>query len=405
VRIPILASGAVTLALNSAGAYAPVVSETAPSADLLTLDTHMDTPLNFDRPGWDIMDRHRVEDHSQVDYPRMIDGKLKGGFFAIYVPQGPRTLEGNLAARDAALQRVTQIREMVAKHPDHFELALSADDANAIVSRGKLVVFISIENSYPLEQDLSLMSAFWALGVRMIGPVHAKNNDFADSATDEAEWHGLSTLGKRFVAEANRLGLVLDASHASDQVLDQMILLSKTPVILSHSGCKAVFIHPRNIDDARLKSLAASGGVIQINSLGASLSPLPENTARKSAIKALMNEAAASPMTPSRQQALSAQYLAIDAKYPAAQATFGDFMRHLLHALRVVGVDHVGIGADMDGGGGVSGMEDVAAYPRITDALLQAGYSRADLQKIWGGNILRVLRQVELYRDSAVSRP
>jgi len=386
------------------------LSLTAPQAEprpeqfdpdaLLTLDTHLDTPANFARPGWDIMDRHKTEDHSQVDYPRMIEGALKGGFFAIYTPQGPRTLEGDRAARDAALLRAAEIREMVAKHGDKFELALKADDAAGIVSRGKLVVFMSIENSYPLEADLSLMSTFQKLGVRLIGPVHVKDNGLGDSATDAPEWHGLSPLGKQFVAEANRLGLLLDASHASDDVLDQMISLSKTPVILSHSGCKAIFDHPRNINDTQLKSLATSGGLIQINSLSAYLVPMPKNRAREAAMAELMKRVEASQLTPELEQTLGAEFTAIEAKYPEPQATFADFMKHLLHALEVAGVDHVGIGADLDGGGGVVGMEDVTGYPKITAALLKAGYKRNDLVKIWGGNVLRVLRQAEAYKAS-----
>jgi membrane dipeptidase len=264
-------------------------------------------------------------------------------------------------------------------------------------------VFISIENSYPIQGDLSLMSTFQTLGARLIGPVHFRDNDLADSATDAPKWHGLSPLGRQFVAEANRLGLVLDASHVSDDVLDQMMALSKTPVILSHSGCKAVNDNPRNIDDVRLRALAASGGVIQINSLSAYLIPTPKNPAREAAMAALMKEAQGGQMDAARQSALEARFAAIEAKYPEPKATFDDFMKHMLHALKVAGVDHVGIGADMDGGGGVVGMEDITGYPKITAALLAAGYTREDLVKIWGGNVLRVLRAAEAYKASLVA--
>jgi membrane dipeptidase len=390
----------LTLAAQAAAAQAVTPAEAAAiHARLLTLDTHLDTPANFSRPGWDMMDRHTVAERSQVDYPRMVEGGLKGGFFAVYTPQGPRTTEGDHAARDAALIRAMEIHEMVARHGDHFALAFKADDAAAIMAKGKIFVFMSIENSYPLEGDLSLMATFQKLGVRLIGPVHFKDNDLADSATDAPEWHGLSPLGKTFVAEANRLGMVLDASHASDDVLDQMIALSKTPVILSHSGCKAVFDNPRNIDDARLKALAASGGVIQINSLSSYLIPTPKNPDRDAAMAELRKKAAGA-STPEQQSALEAEFMAIEAKYPEPRATFDDFMKHMLHALAVAGADHVGVGADMDGGGGVTGMEDIASYPKITAALLAAGYSQADIAKIWGGNVLRVLRQAEAYKAS-----
>jgi membrane dipeptidase len=396
----VLSASAAAQAQTSAPPSAVPAAAMAIHDSLLTLDTHLDTPANFARPGWDIMDRHKIADRSQVDYPRMVEGGLKGGFFAIYTPQGPRTPEGDRAARDAAITRGVEIREMVARQGDAFALALRADDAAKIMASGRRIVFMSIENSYPIEGDLSLMSAFQAMGVRLIGPVHFRDNDLADSATDKPEWHGLSPKGRAFVAEANRLGLVLDASHASDDVLDQMMALSKTPVILSHSGCKAVNDNPRNIDDARLRALAASGGVIQINSLSAYLIPTPKNPAREAAMAELMKRAEGGHLTAEQQGGLEAEYAAIEARYPEPRATFDDFMKHLLHALQVAGVDHVGIGADMDGGGGVTGMEDITGYPRITAALLAAGYSRDDLAKIWGGNVLRVLRQAEAYKAS-----
>ncbi|HEX4354476.1 MAG TPA: dipeptidase [Polyangiales bacterium] len=373
---------------------------------LLTLDTHLDTPANFAAADWDIMQRHEyAQDLSQVDYPRMVSGGLDGGFWAIYTQQGPRTPEGNQHARSAALQTALHIREMVASHRDQFELALRADDAAAIVSRGKRVVFMSIENSYPLGRDLSLMRDFYAFGVRMIGPVHFSNNDLADSSTDPKgkEWNGLSPLGKEFVAEANRLGMVLDASHASDDVFDQFIALSKTPIMLSHSGCKAVFDHPRNIDDERMKRLAAAGGVIQINSLSDYLIPSPPNPERKAAFQKLYERIGRLGALSAAQRATFVRdRLALERQFPAPRATFEDFMRHMVHALQVVGPDHVGIGADWDGGGGVTGMEDVSALPKITERLSALGYSKDDLGKIWGGNALRVLRAAEAAAEKPV---
>jgi membrane dipeptidase len=366
---------------------------------ILTLDTHLDTPMNFARPGWDMLDEHSVaEDQSQVDYPRMVKGGLDGGFFAIYTPQGPRTAQGFENARDAAIRRGVEIREMVARHTDKFELALKADDAARIAARGKRFVFMSIENSYPLGKDLSLMRTFYDLGVRMIGPVHFTNNDLADSSTDPKgpEWHGLSPLGKDFVAEANRLGMVLDASHASDEVFDQMLALSAAPIILSHSGVSAVFKHPRNIDDARIRQLAAKGGVIQINSYSDYLVQIPAIPARDAAMRALgMKYGPFRNLVGERLKAYMAERHAIEAQYPLPRATIDDVMAHLLHALKLVGPDHVGIGLDLDGGGGVTGMEDVAGIPEITKRLLAAGYSEADLAKIWGGNALRVLREAQ----------
>lgn len=395
---------ATTAVLALVAATAPMSAQAAdPVAarklheGLLTLDTHLDTPANFGRPGWDILDRHSADkDGSQIDYPRMVEGGLDGGFFAIFTNQGPRTPEATRAARDAAIIRGVEIREMVAKHGDKFALALKADDAERIAAQGKRVVFVSVENSYPMDGDITLLSTFYALGVRISGLAHFKNNDMADSATDTPERHGLSPLGRQFVAEANRLGVVLDGSHSSDEVLDQLIALSKTPVILTHSGCKAVFNHPRNVDDARIKALAASGGVIQVDAYSSYLIETPKNAERDAAMAALRAKAGArAKMTEAERAGFMAEMKAIDAKYPVPKATFEDFMNHLNHALKVAGVDHVGIGIDFDGGGGVTGLNDASDYWKISERLLAEGYSRDDLAKIWGGNVLRLLRAAE----------
>jgi membrane dipeptidase len=366
---------------------------------ILTLDTHMDTPMNFARPGWDMMDEHALQsDQSQVDYPRMVKGGLDGGFFAIFTPQGPRTPEGFATARDAALKRASEIRDMVARHRDNFEVAFRADDAERIAKSGKRIVFESIENSYPLGKDVTLLKRFYDLGVRMVGAVHFTNNDFADSATDPKgpEWHGLSPLGRQLVAEANRLGIILDASHASDETFDQMLALSTTPIVLSHSSARAVFNHPRNIDDARMMKLAAAGGVVQINSYSDYLIDTPVNPERDQAIRALGRKYGQfRNLMGEKLTAYMAERQQVEGRYPLPHATIDDFMAHMLHAIRLVGVDHVGVGLDLDGGGGVTGMEDVAGIPEITKRLLAAGYSEPDIAKIWGGNILRVMRIVE----------
>jgi membrane dipeptidase len=366
---------------------------------LITLDTHLDTPASFARPGWDFAAEHsNLTDFAQVDLPRMKAGGLDGGFFAIYTPQGPRTPEGNAAARDAALLRATAIREMAARLNDRVDLAFTAADAARIAVKGKTIVYQSIENAYPLEGDLTLLATFQKMGVRMVGAAHFLNNDFADSATDPKgpEWHGLSPLGRRLVTEANRLGLVLDASHSSDDVLDQMLALSKTPIILSHSGCKAIYDNPRNVDDARLKALAAKGGVIQMNAYGNYLAAVPDDPARDAAMQALREKYGdTDELTGTRVTDYIRERDALLARYPGSRRTFDQFLAHLLHALKLVGPDHVGIGLDWDGGGGVEGMEDVSAVPRITEALLKAGYTEQDVAKVWSGNVLRLLAAAE----------
>jgi membrane dipeptidase len=366
---------------------------------ILTLDSHLDTPMSFGRPGWSMMDNHTyADDLSQVDYPRMVRGGLDGGFFAIYTGQGPRTPEGYAAARDQALKRAVEIREMVSRNPGYFELATKADDAARIVAARKRVVYQSMENAYPIGKDLTLIKTFYDLGVRMMGPVHFSNNDLADSATDPKgpEWNGLSQLGKDFVAEANRLGIVIDASHASDQAFDQMLALSKTPIILSHSGAKAVFNHPRNIDDERIKKLAAAGGVIQINSYSDYMVRVPETPELDAEIRAL-NQKYGPYRTLSGETFRSyvRERRAIEARYPLPRATMNDLMEHIVHTLKLVGPDHVGIGLDLDGGGGVTGLDDVEGIPEITRRLMAAGYREADLVKIWSANLLRLLREAE----------
>lgn len=328
----------------------------------------------------------------------MKEGGLDGGFWVIYTGQGARYALGNQAARDHGLIRLTEIREMLAAHSKDFELAKTANDAERIAALGKRVSFISMENASPLATDPSLLSVYYALGLRMLGITHVKNNDFGDSSTDAKgpEWHGLSPKGKALVAEANRLGLILDASHASDAVFDQLLEISKAPIVLSHTSADAEFDHPRNIDDARIKRLAEKGGVIHVNAYGGYLISIPKIPEREAALEALSDKYGdESDRTEATIQKYLKERAAIEAKYPVPVATFDDYMRHLLHILKVAGPAHVGIGADWDGGGGVKGLEDVSALPRITERLLAAGYSEADIKAIWGGNLLRVLRAVE----------
>lgn len=372
---------------------------------LLTLDTHLDTPTNLERSGWDVLKSNAAEGHfSQVDAPRMRQGGLDGGFWVLFVPQGPLTPEGYARARDAAILRSVHIREMVARSPQVFELALKASDAQAIAGRGKLVVYQSIENSYPLGEDLSLMKTFYDLGVRMASPVHGANNQFADSATDAVKrWNGLSPLGREWVAEANRLGIIVDGSHASDETIEQLIQLSKTPIILSHHGAKAVFDHPRNLDDDRLRRVAESGGVIQINSMYvAPTKTYAELRGEQMRLRGLL--ARWNTLTPKERTDAAQAIAAFDTRFPGWRGTFEDYMANLLHVLKLVGPDHVGLGADWDGGGGVAGLTSVADLPKVTARLRAAGYGEADLAKIWSGNVLRLLAQVEAYRDKA-SKP
>ncbi|MGK2910611.1 MAG: dipeptidase [Sphingobium sp.] len=394
-----LLMGAALAALIPAGAQAQPVSKKDYQLHLrlLTLDSHLDTPASLDLPGWSIEEEHGVHgDFTQVDLPRMKKGGLDGGFWAIYTGQGPLTVEGFRKARDFALLRGVSIRSMVAADPANFTLATEAKDAALIAAAGKRVVYMSIENAYPLGEDVSLLQTFYDMGVRVSGFAHFAHNQFADSSTDPSKkprYGGLSPLGKELLKEMNRLGIVPDASHSSDQVLDDLLALSTTPILLTHSGCKAIYDHPRNIDDEHLKALAAKGGVIQMNAYGAYLRASKPNPQRQEALKALFGQMREdAKISPETRAELLAKRREIDRLYPDTdRPTFDDFLAHMLHALKVVGPDHVGIGADWDGGGGVVGLEDVVDLPKITSALLKAGYSEADIQKIWSGNVLRVL--------------
>ncbi|PFG71515.1 membrane dipeptidase [Pseudomonas poae] len=364
---------------------------------LLVLDSHLDTPLTLTRPGWNILERHDYrQDGSQVDLPRMREGGLDGGFFAVYTPQGPRTEEGRAYASAYGLATLTRIRDVIDRNPDSFALALTAADARRIAAQGKRVVFISMENADPLSSDPELLDTYYRQGLRMLGLVHFMNNDLADSATALPEWKGLSPKGRDLVQRANRLGILLDVSHASDAVFDQMLALSSAPLIASHSSSRAVNPHPRNLDDNRVRQLAAKGGVIQVNAYSDYLIPLTPNPDRNKAMAALgarFHNLAA--LSPEQVKALYQERDSLNLRFAQPKASLDVFMKHLLHLLEVAGPDHVGIGADWDGGGGVSGLDDVSQLPVITQRLLDVGYSEPQVANIWSGNLLRVLQAAQ----------
>jgi membrane dipeptidase len=307
---------------------------------ILTLDTHLDTPAAFTSArGFDIMSEHDVHrDGSQVDLPRMKAGGLDGGFWVIYFGQGPLTPDAYQDARDDALLRALSIHEMAAANPGDFEIATRSEDAARIAAEGKRVAYLAIENSWPLGEDISLIETFYKLGVRLIGPVHNGNNQFADStnpgASPPVAWQGLSPLGKELVKEANRLGMILDGSHSSDAAIEQMIDLSATPIILSHHGADALNEHPRNAPDELLKKMAAKGGVIHVNALGSFLKPLQQSPERTAAITALRQKYGnPGALTPARFDAYLDEMQAINAQHPENRATFEDYMQQVLYAI------------------------------------------------------------------------
>lgn len=235
---------------------------------LLTLDSHLDTPANFPRADFDLLAGASGQ-RAVAGGPAAHAGRRAGWRLLGHLHRPGRSQRrAHLEDRDAGLRRLSQIREMLAAHPQQFAEATTPADAARIKAQGKRVVYISMENASPLAADPTLLSFYYGQGLRLMSTVHFINNEFADSATDPKgpEWHGLSPAGRQLVEAAQRLGIVIDQSHASDEVFDQLIALSPVPILLSHSGARAVHDHPRNIDDARLKVLAAHGGVIQMNS-------------------------------------------------------------------------------------------------------------------------------------------
>jgi membrane dipeptidase len=375
----------------------------------MVLDSHLDTPANFHTEDYTFSKRGDFDvDGTQVDLPRMNEGGLDGGFWVIFTVQGPLDEASLNAARTAALLRQMSIRELAAKYPGDVELAFTADDADRIFADGKKIVFQSMENAYPIGNSVALLETFYVGGLRMISPVHFRNNQFADSATDvNTVFGGLSPLGEDLVREANRLGLMLDGSHASEDTVWDMLAISTTPLVLSHSGPKGVYDHPRNLSDKLLKAVADKGGVVQVNAYGSYLEELVATPERLAALAELETRFGTDPsaLTPEQVEEYKAARKTLDKAFPAPRSTFEKFKEHMLYTLELVGPDHVGMGADWDGGGGVDGMKDIADLPKVTAMLLEAGYSEEDIAKIWGGNLQRLMREVEAAKTSDVTSP
>lgn len=361
---------------------------------LFTIDTHIDTPTaSLMKAGWDFGVRHAfADDHSQCDLPRMEEGGIDAMFFAAYSTQAARVPAGFAMATARAVEVLNRTREVVQKNSARCALALTAEDGPRLKAEGKRAIYLSIENSYSLGLDLANVRRFHELGVRMLGLNHMLNNDLADSSTDPRgpEWGGLSPFGRDVVGECNRLGIVLDASHASDAALRDLLKHSRAPVILSHSGCRAVCDHPRNIGDDLLRALAKQGGVIQINALPIAVVASKE-AGRTAALSAMLVKLGSSILTPDVLADSEKEWHHIDTTYPNPAATLEDYVAHVEHAVKIAGIEHVGIGCDFDGGGGVAGLNDVSEYPNLTRALLARGYSEKELGKIWGENTLRLL--------------
>ena len=378
---------------------------------VITIDTHDDIPFNFATrevdPG--------VRGERQVDLPKMHEGGLDVGFFIVYVGQGQNNPEGYAQAYEQAITKFEAIHRMANEmYPDQIELAYTADDVERIHSDGKLVAVIGIENGWPVGEGLANVATFHELGGRYITLAHNGHNQIADSANprpDEPEelHRGISDFGAEVIAEMNRLGIMVDVSHISKNAMLEAVELSEAPAIASHSSCRALCDVPRNMDDEQLLALKENGGVIQIVALGNFVKLTPERDAAVDALVAEMTGANGLRelfrrmfMASDDERAEIEQQMAairerieskIDPLYPGPDVE--DFVDHIDHAVQLIGIEHVGISSDFDGGGGIVGWNDASETFNVTRELVLRGYSEAEIRQLWGGNALRVWRQVE----------
>ena len=368
---------------------------------VLTIDTHDDIPLDFATlqvdPG--------VRGNRQVDLPKMEEGGLDAGFFVVYVGQTARTPENYAQAQNDAHRKFDAIHRMAeVMYPDRIEIAYTADDFTRIHNAGKLIAAIGIENGYVIGQDLSHLETYYLRGARYFGLAHNGHNDIADSASPRpelgdviSEHDGVSAFGEAVISELNRLGIIIDVSHVSRAAMLDAVRLSRAPVIASHSSTRALVDHPRNLDDEQLLALRGNGGVIQTVALGAFVST--SAATRRDAVRSLRLEFELNPRGDLRkldaadQAAYDRRLAEIDEQSPPA--TVATFVDHIDHAVQLLGINHVGISSDFDGGGGVIGWNDASETLNVTLELVKRGYSEEEIGKLWGGNLLRVLREVE----------
>ncbi len=375
-------------------------------ARVITIDTHKDIPDNFATANADPKTMN-----AQVNLDKMKAGGYDMAFFAVYVGQGARSDSGNAFAKDRALNKFGAIHRMAEQmDPNLIEIAYTADDVTRIHNSGKLVAGIGIENGWVIGKDLSLIKRYYDLGARYMTLAHTSNNDICDSSTDPKgpEWHGLSPFGRQVVQEMNRVGMMVDVSHVSRECMMQATALSTSPVIASHSSTAALANVPRNMDDEMLLAIKKNNGVMQTVAVGVYVKVLPPE--RDTLVRKLNEEFyGAAPaaggrggagrggngggrgrvaLSPDRQAEFDRRMSEINTRFPPA--TVVDFVNHIDHAVKVAGIDHVGISSDFDGGGGIVGWNDATETFNVTLELVRRGYSEDDIRKLWGGNLLRV---------------
>jgi membrane dipeptidase len=387
---------------------------------IITLDSHVDfSPANFtDQRNY----AQRL--NTQLNLPKMVEGGLDAVFFSIFVSQ-TREIEspdafkpaGYERAYKAAIEKFDAVHRLVEQFaPDKIALALSSADVKGIHATGRKVALIGVENGYPLGEDIGRVKEFYDRGARYMSLAHNGNNHLSDSHTGERagwKWNGLSPLGRQVIVEMNRIGLMVDVSHPSKASMMQSVELSKAPIIASHSAVRALCNVSRNMDDEQLLALKKNGGVIQVVGYPSFVkTPKPDSPERASALAALRKEFNLREPTAAGQLAsgrvavaqLSSEQRAeyekklreIDDKHPGdPRATVKDFIDHIDYAVKLIGIDHVGIASDFEGGGGLTGWNDASETFNVTLELVRRGYTEEQIGKLWGGNLLRVMDEVQ----------
>ena len=387
---------------------------------VMTMDTHVDiSPANFKAGEPNYASRLP---RTRVDLDKMEQGGLDAVWLVVYTGQGELNEAGYTNAYDQAMEKFAAIHRLTDSiAPDRVGLALTSDDARRIYASGRKVVFIGVENGYPIGTDVSRVQQFHDLGARYLSLAHNGHSQLSDSNTGERDdvWlhDGISPLGRQVVAEANRLGIMLDVSHPSKQTMLQLVELSKAPLIASHSGVRAICNHSRNLDDEELQALKKNGGVVQLVAFSTYVKCDPKTDSvrtaqRDSAMRELRAifglpepapgragfaamRALVDSMPEDRRTDYTAQQEAITTRFAPPRATVSDFVDHIDYVVKLIGIDHAGISSDFDGGGGVEGWNSADETLNVTRELVKRGYSEEDIAKIWSGNLLRVLDRVQ----------
>jgi membrane dipeptidase len=372
--------------------------------EAIVFDGHMDSVRSMMRPGWKFTDRHepqkgdeglRSEQNGQLDLPRMKAGGLTGGFFAIS-DERMRTA----ATTEDAMRQLDVLRSLAEQIPDQVMLCLTADDVRRAKADGKVAMMLGLEGGHMINESLGTLRNFARLGVRYMTLTHGEHTTWADATARPPLHHGLTDFGKAVVREMNRIGIIVDVSHASDETFHDALETSLAPVYASHSSARALADHPRNMTDHMIRALAAKGGVIGVNFHAGYLDvPLARaRLARQRDIAAFRKELEAT--YPGEQNAAlrAVEFRAFRDSSPMPTIPWTRIVDHIDHMVKLVGVDHVGLGSDFDGAPMPEGLKDSSHLPNITLELLRRGYREADIRKILGGNTLRLLEKVDAVR-------